>query len=158
LAARPQRLLIGLAEYVDLPDWRILRLRAKVDTGARSSALHVDNLRELPRDRVRFDVRLHRRYPERTVTVEAKVTRRARVRSTSGVSELRIFVETRIRIGSVTFTAELGLVDRQRMIYRMLLGRTALGARFYVDPSRRYLLSGAAARPAAVSPLRRSAP
>ena len=157
MVARPRRLLIGLAEYVDLPDWRVLRLRAKVDTGARSSALHVDNLRELPRDRVRFDVRLHRRHPERTVTVEAKVTRRTRVRSTSGVSELRIFVETRIRVGSTTFTAELGLVDRQRMIYRMLLGRTALGARFYVDASRRYLL-GRVAGPATVSALRRSAP
>jgi len=142
---------------VDLPEWRILRLRAKVDTGAKSSALHVDNLRELPHDRVRFDVRLHRRYPERTVTVEAKVTRRTRVRSSSGASELRIFVETQVRVGTVAFTAELGLVDRQRMIYRMLLGRTALGARFYVDPSRRYLLGSARGLPA-VSPLRRSAP
>jgi hypothetical protein len=79
------------------------------------------------------------------------------VRSTSGVSELRVFVQTRIRVGSTTFTAELGLVDRQRMIYRMLLGRTALGVRFYVDPSRRYLLGGVAALPAVVSPLRRSA-
>jgi hypothetical protein len=135
--------VIGLAEYVDLPEWRILRLRAKVDTGARSSALHVENLRELSRDRVRFDVRLHRDRPERRVTIEAPIARRARVRSSTGTSQVRIFVATTLHIGSVSLRAEFGLVDRQRMIYRMLLGRTALGSRFLVDPSRRYLLSEA---------------
>jgi hypothetical protein len=72
--------LIGLAEYVDIPAWRILRLRAKVDTGARSSALHVENLREVGRNVVRFDVRLHRSRKAQRVTVEALITRRARVR------------------------------------------------------------------------------
>jgi hypothetical protein len=132
--------VIGLAEYVDLPEWRVLRLRAKVDTGARSSALHVENLHELSRDRVRFDVRLHRNRPERRITIEARVVRRARVRSSTGWSEMRTFVATTLRIGTVLVEAEFGLVDRQRMVYRMLIGRTALGTRFLVDPSRRYLL------------------
>jgi hypothetical protein len=132
--------VVGLAEYIDLPEWRVLRLRAKVDTGARSSALHVDNVRELPNGRVRFDVRLQRNRPERRVTIEAPVVRRARVRSSTGSSQLRIFVATLVRVGSVVLEAEFGLVDRQRMVYRMLLGRTALGSRFLVDPSRRYLL------------------
>ena len=140
---RSARSVIGLAEYVDLPEWRVLRLRAKVDTGARSSALHVDNLREVSLDRVRFDVCLQRNRPERRITIEAPIVRRARVRSSTGWSELRIFVATTLRIGSITIKAEFGLVDRQRMIYRMLLGRTALGSRFLVDPSRRYLLSEA---------------
>lgn len=150
--------MIGLAEYVDLPDWGVLRLRAKVDTGARSSALHVDDLRELPRGRVRFDVRLHRDRPERRTTIEAPVTRVCRVRSTSGVSELRVFVTTTLRVGPCAIRAELGLVDRAQMIYRMLLGRSALGARFLVDPSQRYLLSGAPASPrvAAAGERRRS--
>jgi hypothetical protein len=140
---RSERSVIGLAEYVDLPEWRVLRLRAKVDTGARSSALHVENLREVSRDRVRFDVRLHRDRPEHRITVEAPIVRRARVRSSTGASQVRIFVATTLRIGSLKVTAEFGLVDRQRMIYRLLLGRTALGNRFLVDPSRRYLLSEA---------------
>jgi hypothetical protein len=133
-------LVIGLAEYVDLPEWRVLRLRAKVDTGARTSALHVENLRELPGGRVRFDVRLHRDRPERRTTIEAPISRRGRVRSSSGWSEVRVFVATTLRIGNVALRAEFGLVDRTRMIYRLLLGRTALGARFLVDPSQRYLL------------------
>jgi hypothetical protein len=137
--------VLGVAEYVDLPEWRVLRLRAKVDTGARSSALHVDNLREVSRGRVRFDVRLQRNRPERRVTIEAPIVRRARVRSSSGVSEVRIFVATLVRVGSVLLEAEFGLVDRQRMIYRMLLGRAALGVRFLIDPSRRYLLGNLAA-------------
>jgi hypothetical protein len=140
LAARSRRLVIGLAEYVDLPEWRVLRLRAKVDTGARTSALHVENLRELPGGRVRFDVRLHRDRPERRITIEAPISRRGRVRSSSGWSEVRVFVATTLRIGNVALRAEFGLVDRARMIYRLLLGRTALGARFLVDPSQRYLL------------------
>lgn len=139
--------MIGLAEYVDIPGWRIRGLRAKVDTGARSSALHVENLREVGRGRVRFDVRLHRLHSDRRVTVEAKVVRRARVRASTGVASTRIFVAMTVRIGSVVQEIELGLVDREHMLYRMLLGRMALAGHFLVDPSRRYLLTSARARP-----------
>ncbi|HLV64848.1 MAG TPA: RimK/LysX family protein [Polyangiaceae bacterium] len=135
--------MIGLAELVDLPEWRIVRLRAKVDTGARSSALHVENIVEVGPDRVRFEVILHRDRPERRVTVEAPVVRRTRVRSSTGRAEPRIFVRTTLRIGRIVIPVELGLVNRAGMLYRMLIGRTALGAQFLVDPSRRYLIGGA---------------
>lgn len=144
-ALRSEQRVIGLAEYVDIPAWRILRLRAKVDTGARSSALHVENLREVGRNVVRFDVRLHRSRKAQRVTVEALITRRARVRSSSGDAAARVFVEATICIGPVVERIELGLVDRARMIYRMLLGRTALIPHFIVDPGSRYLLTGPAA-------------
>jgi hypothetical protein len=140
--------VIGLAEYVDIPSWRIRGLRAKVDTGARSSALHVENLRELSRGRVSFDVRLHRLHSDRRVTVEAKVVRRARVRASTGVASTRIFVAVTVRIGTVVQEIELGLVDRANMLYRMLLGRMALSRHFLVDPSSRYLLTHARRRPA----------
>lgn len=138
--SRSERLLIGLAEYVDIREWRIVNLRAKIDTGARSSALHVENLQSMGRGRVRFDVRLHRERTERRVTVEAPVVRRARVRSSTGAAQLRVFVEADVRIGPIVRRIELGLVDRTRMLYRLLIGRTALGHLFLVDPSRRYLL------------------
>ena len=139
-SARPERLVIGLAEYVDIPSWGVLGLRAKIDTGARSSALHVENLREAGGE-VIFDVRLHRSRPERRVTVRAPIARRTRVRSSTGYTTSRIFVTVSVRIGTIVRTVDMGLVDRAKMIYRMLLGRTALGLDFLVDPSGRYLLT-----------------
>jgi hypothetical protein len=141
---RRPRLVIGWNEYVDLPDWGIRRLRAKVDTGARNSALHVENVRELPRGRVRFDVVLHRRKRDRRVQVLAPVRRRARVRSSNGEYEQRIFVATLLRIGPVEKEIEISLVDRGRMIHRMLLGRSALHGDFWVDAEHRGLLTGGA--------------
>jgi hypothetical protein len=117
---------IGWTEYVELPDWGVRRLRAKMDTGARSSAVHVEGLQELSRGRVRFALVLDRRKPERRVTVTARVVRRGRVRSSNGLFEHRIFVRTTVRIGDFEREVELSLVDRQRMLFRMLLGRTAL--------------------------------
>lgn len=134
-------LVVGYAELVDIPDWNIRRLRAKVDTGARTSALHVENVEELPHGRVRFDVRLHRKKVDRRVTVEAPVVRRARVRASSGVAESRIFVRALVQIGPVAEEVELSLVSRERMLFRMLLGRSALARRFLVDASRSYVLS-----------------
>lgn len=128
------RLVIGWNEYVELPDWQIRGLRAKVDTGAKSSALHVENIEELSRDRVRFDVVLHRQKRDRRVTVETHVARRGRVRSSSGHYSTRIFVEATVRIGPVERNVELSLVDREKMIFRMLLGRSAL-AGFLIDVS-----------------------
>lgn len=132
---------IGWTEYVDLPEWGVRRLRAKVDTGARSSALHVENIRELPRDRVRFDVVLHREKRDRRVHVEAHVSRRARVRSSNGHLSQRIFVTTTLRLGAVEKRIEVSLVDRQKMIHRMLLGRAALAGSFVIDAGRRMVQS-----------------
>jgi hypothetical protein len=147
----PEPLIIGVTEYVDIPEWRILSLRAKIDTGARSSALHVENIRELASGRVRFDVRLSRSQSERRVTVEAPVVRRGRVRPSSGELEARIFVAVKVRIGPVEREIELSLVDRGRMIFRMLIGRRALAHAFLVDPSRRYVLKKPRSSKAAIA-------
>jgi hypothetical protein len=144
-ASLPSR-LIGVAELVDIPTWHIRRLRAKVDTGARTSALHVENIREVAHGRVRFDVRLHRHHVNRRVTVETPIRRRGRVRSSNGILEWRIFVEVTVRIGPVERPIELSLVDRRDMLYRMLLGRTALAHEFLVDVSRSYILSASLRR------------
>lgn len=149
-------LVLGAIEYVDFPEWRITRLRAKVDTGARTSALHVEDIRELGSGRVRFDVRLSRNRRDRRVTVEAPVVRRGQVRASNGELETRVFVSVWARIGPVEREIEIGLVDRGRMIFRMLIGRRALGAAFLIDPSRRYLLTKPALRqPTTVKPTKR---
>ena len=139
MARSKERVLLGAAERVDLPDWGIARLRAKIDTGARTSALHVHGVEAIGEDRVRFTVVLHRDKHDERVTVEARVVRRARVRSSSGKSRERIIVATKLVLGGVEREIEVSLASRRRMIFRMLLGRSALGDDFLVDPSRRYL-------------------
>jgi hypothetical protein len=134
-------IVIGVAEFVDLPKWGIVGLRGKIDTGAKTSALHVSNIRELGNGRVGFDVRLHRRKTDRTVHVEAKVLRRGRVRASSGDAQTRLFVSTTLRIGKIEREIELSLVDRENMIFRMLVGRTALGYGVLIDPARRYVMT-----------------
>lgn len=142
---RAEPRIIGVAEYVDFPDWGVKSLRARVDTGARTSALHVENVRLLAGSRVRFDVRLRRDDPSVRVTVETKVSRRAPVRSSTGQTEARLFVKAHVRLGGREQQIEVGLVDRRHMLYRMLLGRSALERRFLVDVSRRYALGRSAA-------------
>lgn len=136
-----ERVLIGWTEMIDLPEWGIKRLRAKVDTGARTSALHVENIRELPRDQVSFDVILHRAKRDRRVHVKAPIERRGRVRSSNGHLSSRIFVRTTIALGGVTRSIEVSLVDREQMVHRMLLGRAALMGAFLIDVDRRMLQS-----------------
>ena len=132
------RPLIGWNELVDLPDWGVRNLRAKVDTGARTSALHVDRLHEVGRHRVGFDVVLHRQRRDRRIHVIAPVVRIGRVRSSTGHFTERYFVETTLRLGPVVKRIEVSLVDREKMAFRMLLGRTALTG-FVIDPAHRQL-------------------
>jgi hypothetical protein len=133
--------IIGWSEYIDFPDWNISRLKAKVDTGARTSALHVENLVEHKNGWVTFDVMLHRKRLERRQHVRTRIVKVARVRSSTGHYTERCFVSTRIRIGSVEKEIEFSLVSRDKMLFRMLLGRTALEHDFWVDVSRRNLLT-----------------
>jgi hypothetical protein len=127
-------------EYVALPDWKIKRLKAKVDTGAQTSSLHVDEIVRLKGGRVRFYVVLGRKVSARRKKVVCPVVRRGGVRSSNGIGSRRVFVRTRVRIGSIEREIELNLVDRQRMTYRMLLGRTALGG-FRIDVDQAHLLN-----------------
>lgn len=132
---------IGWAEYIDYPEWGIDGVKAKVDTGARSSALHVEDLEELDAHHVAFDVIYSRTAPHKRKRVTAKVVKWAPVRSSTGHYQRRCFVRTTIKIGDCEREIELSLVSREKMLFRMLLGRKALEGRFVVDVSRRNLLS-----------------
>ena len=133
--------IIGWTEYIDFPDWGIRGLKAKIDTGARTSALHVENLTQHGHDWVTFDVMLHRRHHDRRQHIRTKLVKVARVRSSTGHFSERCFVTTRIRLGPVDKEVEFSLVSRQSMLFRVLLGRKALERDFWVDVSRRSLLT-----------------
>ena len=133
-----EKVVLGWREIVELPEWGIGGVRAKADTGARSSAIDVSHIEELPGNRVRFEVVTNRRREERQV-VEADVVRRTRVRSSFGNDHDRLFVETEVRVAGRTFRTELGLVNRESMLCRMLLGRRSLQESFLVDPQHCYL-------------------
>lgn len=149
MTRREEPILIGWTEYVDLPEWNVRRLRAKVDTGARSSALHVEDIVELSRNRISFDVVLHRKKRNRRVHVIEHIHRRSRVRSSNGQTETRYFVRTKLRLGPSEREVELSLVDRGAMIHRMLLGRSALSGPFLIDVDRRMIQSPKKKRPKA---------
>ncbi len=131
------KVLIGWREYVALPDWGIT-VRAKIDTGARTSALHVEDIEVLAGGRVRFEAVL-RRAPERSIPVEAPLVGETVVRPSSGEPQARYVVATRMRLGGIERVIHLGLVSREHMLCRMLVGRRALEGQFIVDPDAKYL-------------------
>ena len=138
------RLVLGWKEYVELPQWD-LGLRAKLDTGARSSALHVADLEPFDFDaegtprRVRFDVVLGTRKRPEHHPVEAPLVGMRSVRDTGARAELRPVVRTRIRCGPLETTANVTLTSRAGMNFRMLLGRLTLEGHCLVDPQHGYL-------------------
>jgi hypothetical protein len=135
---------IGWREYVAIPDWRLRRIRAKIDTGAKSCAMDVHHLEHIDDDRVRFEVALSRTDRSRIRTVEAKLSRSTMVKSSLGDLHERVFVETEIELAGQRLTVEIGLVSRESMITRMLIGRNALEGRFLVDCAQRFLWPPAA--------------
>ena len=136
----PRKTIIGWTEYIDLLDWDIDDVKAKVDTGARTSALHVENLRETEPGWVEFYVVLTTKGTRVRRRVHAEVLKWARVRSSTGDYKWRGFVRTSIKIGPVVKEIEISLVSREKMLFRMLLGRKALEKDFVVDVSKRSLL------------------
>jgi hypothetical protein len=133
--------VLGWREWVALPGIGIARIKAKVDTGARSSALHALNLEEVEGENgvlARFTVIPMQRASTAAVRVEAPLVDRRPIRSSSGTQELRPVVELEVEISGIRFDAEFTLTRRDQMGFRMLLGRTALRNRFLVDPGRSF--------------------
>jgi hypothetical protein len=131
-------LRLGWREWVALPELGIARIKAKVDTGARSSVIHAFAIEPLSRSRVRFGVHpLQKSKVERWC--ETALVDERWVTDSGGHREMRPFIRTRIALGTQLFEAELSLTARDTMSYRMLLGRTALAGRFTVDASRSFV-------------------
>ncbi|MGB0599757.1 MAG: ATP-dependent zinc protease [Rubripirellula sp.] len=133
--------VIGWREWVGLPDLGIKRIKAKVDTGARSSSLHAFDLCDFDRDDeqwVRFRIHPVQRKVDRTVEAEARVLEYRSVRSSSGKASMRPVIITNIVLLGVSWPVELTLANRNEMGFRMLLGREAFRKRFVVDAGNSY--------------------
>ena len=136
--------IVGWREWVSLPDVGVPWIKAKLDTGARSSALHAFDIEEMPGEdggsgRVRFSVRPWQRSEDDVVVVECPVHDRRTVRSSSGHAEERIVVLIDVQLFGRTVTAETTLSNRDQMGFRMLIGREALRQGFVVDPGKSFL-------------------
>jgi hypothetical protein len=134
--------VLGWREWLVLPDLGVEAIKAKVDTGARTSALHAFSVDEHLRGGAPWvTFRLHPLQKDESVEVDcsAPVVDRRRVRDSGGHATTRNVILTRVELGPHGFDAELTLTSRDDMRFRMLLGRTAMRGRFLVDPGRSYL-------------------
>lgn len=132
----------GWREWVSLPNLGVPWLKAKIDTGARSSALHAFNITEFERDGapwVRFGIHPWQQSESDATTVELPVHDRRTIRSSNGQSEQRIVVLLDLSLAGRTVSAEVTLTDRRVMDFRMLVGREALAQGFVVNPAASYL-------------------
>lgn len=135
--------VIGWREWVSLPQLGVTTLRAKIDTGARTAALHAFGLETFERDGVtfaRFAVHPNHRKPGPAVVAEAPILDERSIKNSGGVAEDRFVIATRIMIGTHKFNAEVTLSRRDEMGFPMLLGRQTIRRRFLVDPGRSYLI------------------
>lgn len=136
--------VLGWREWVSLPELGIKRIKAKVDTGARTSALHAFDvsLDETSDAKiVKFSIHPRQHDLDTVIECQAPLLEEREVRDSGGHSELRYVIETQIAIGGSVHTAEVTLTNRDTMGFRMLIGRTAMKGHYLVDPGRSYLMS-----------------
>lgn len=142
-AKKPKvRPVIGWREWIAFPELGIDAVKAKIDTGARTSSLHAFDIKAFKRRGkrfVRFKVHPLQRRASETVECTAPVVDQRIIRSSSGHEQMRFVISTVIRINDETWPIELTLTSRDTMGFRMLLGRQAIRGRFLVNPGRSFL-------------------
>lgn len=141
---KTKKLLVGSLENCDLPDLGISAMPVRVDTGATTSSLHVDNIEEFEKDGknwVRFDIHPDIHNVEKIVTTTARLSSKKTVKSSTADKERRAVIKTSFRLGGETWKIKLTLTNRSSMSYLMLLGREAMKDRIIVDPSFEFIAS-----------------
>ncbi|CAI8198288.1 MAG: Uncharacterised protein [Glaciecola sp. HTCC2999] len=138
-----KKLVIGSLEKCDLPQLGIEELHIRVDTGAKTSSLHVDNIEEFTKDDamwIAFDIHPDVYDIDEVIRKKAKVVDIKKVKSSTATKQRRYVIHTKITMANKSWTIRLTLTDRSKMTYRMLLGREAMKGRFVVDPECHYRL------------------
>lgn len=136
------QIILGYREWIDLPELGITPIHAKLDTGARSSALHVVTLEQFEKKGeqwVRFEVDPYPKRPDVLVTAEAPLADERVVKNSGGRGELRAVIRTSLAIAGREWKCDLTLTSRHNMRFRMLVGREAMAGRILVDPRRSHL-------------------
>ena len=146
-AATPRKkkppLKIGWCEWVSLPGFSAHAIRAKIDTGAKTSAIHAYRVREVSIDgSSHAEFFLHpvegRGSPE--VFCRAPIVGRRVIKSSNGMGEMRVIIKARLRMGKRSWPIEVSLANRDPMGFRLLIGRDALGDKVLIHPARAFLL------------------
>lgn len=138
-----ENLTLGWREWVGLPELGIRQVKAKVDTGARTSALHAFSVRvfeEGDKERVEFMIHPIQKDDDTVVTCVADILDRRTVTDSGGHKEERFVISTELAIGKYRWPIEVTLTARDDMLFRMLIGRTAIKNIARVDPARSYLV------------------
>ncbi|MBF0281429.1 MAG: ATP-dependent zinc protease [Zetaproteobacteria bacterium] len=137
------KVMLGWREWVALPDLGIQAIKAKIDSGARSSALHTFDLERFSEDgvqKVRFAIHPFQHDNIRVKYCIANLIDERNVTDSGGHTELRPVISTTLFLGGIHRTIEMTLCNRETMKFRMLLGRTAMHGQFTIDPEHAYLL------------------
>lgn len=143
-------LIVGWREWVGLPQLGLPAIKAKVDTGARTSAIHALNIERIKRDGGQDWLQFIVQPIQRDVSIwrqcEAPLVDIRKVTDSGGHAQDRYFISTQLQIGSLLRTIEITLSQREDMLFRMLLGRTAMVPNIHVDPALSFTLGRASAR------------
>ncbi|MBA2653652.1 MAG: ATP-dependent zinc protease [Gammaproteobacteria bacterium] len=134
-------IVLGWREWVILPELGVSSIKAKIDTGARTSSLHafgIERFSQQGRDKVRFDIHPIQRNDKTVVKCVSDLIDVRMVTDSGAHRELRYVIETPMIIGDFSRSIEITLTNRSSMIYRMLLGRKALQQHFIIDPTRSF--------------------
>jgi len=137
------KVLLGWREWVSLPELGIDAVKAKVDSGARSSALHTFELETFSEGgiaKVRFSIHPYQHDVSIVKKCVAELLDERNVTDSGGHTELRPVISTQLLLGGVSKKIEITLTNRENMKFRMLLGRTAMVSDFLIDPEHSYLL------------------
>jgi hypothetical protein len=134
--------IIGWREWLALPDLGVRAIKAKIDTGARTSALHTFGLKSFVEDgilKVKFRIHPLQLRKDVHITCVADVMDQRYVTSSDGRREMRYVITTTVALGDLAWPVEMTLAKRDSMRFRMLLGRAAISGRVVVDPGKSYL-------------------
>ena len=137
-------LVVGWREWAAFPELGLKRVKAKIDTGARTSALHAFNIRRMQHngeDWVSFDTQPVQYAVGPTLNCQARLKDTRTITDSGGHKEKRFVIETPLKMGKQEWLIELTLTDRSQMKFRMLLGRHAMHGGLIVDPGQSFLTS-----------------